>query len=173
MTYEVTISILDKITYKGLFSLKNKKIYIRSLIDEDNYEEMFKELIQEGYVEVKRNGIDLNVKVIEFENNLLTIFETLKSDGFDIKYHKIEEDACLFQLLDLDNIIQNTKEAIKKNYNHPETKAMEFMLEQDKMQRAELIKEQNTFSYNFICWQQRTDTRTVANPLRRFPPLVY
>lgn len=45
------------------------------------------------------------------------------------------------QLLELDNIIQSTKEAIKKNYNHPETKAMEFMLEQDKMQRAELIKE--------------------------------
>jgi len=74
MTYEVIIKILDSIEYKGLFSLHNNKIYIRSMIDNDEYEDMFKQLIDDGYVTTHKNENDYNVDLINFDNNLNDIF---------------------------------------------------------------------------------------------------
>lgn len=119
MTYSVMIQLLDEIEYKGIFSLANGKIYIRTLIDEREYEDMFWELIEEGYTEVqskytheeilkfhedenfeKLNESDkYDFKHIDFENDLLKIFEKIKSLDIDVEYEEIEDDKYVFSLV--------------------------------------------------------------------------
>ena len=86
MTYEVIIELLGTVEYKGIFSLQNNKIYIRSLIDEDEYEAMFWQLIKQGYTKVEQNGMDYNITRDEFNNNLINIFEKLQNSGMEITY---------------------------------------------------------------------------------------
>jgi len=86
MTYEVIIELLGTVEYKGIFSLQNNKIYIRSLIDEDEYEAMFWQLIKQGYTKVEQDGIEYNITRDEFHNNLVSIFEKLQNSGVEITY---------------------------------------------------------------------------------------
>lgn len=57
-------------------------------------------------------------------------------------------DVITRQIQELDSIIESTKQAINENYNHPHTKAMEFMLEQDIEQKDRLLAElQESLAY--------------------------
>ena len=108
MTYEVTIELLEQIEYKGILSLDNNKIYIRSLVDLDEYEAMFWQLIKNGYVDVQRDGIDYDISVTDFKNNLTNIFEKLQNDGLNISFVEIANDAYSFSLVaDGDDINPN------------------------------------------------------------------
>lgn len=97
MTYEVTIQLLETTQYKGIFSFENGKIYIRSLIDEDEYESMFWQLIKRGYVQVDKVGGKCNITLEEFNNNLVQLFEKLQNDGLELEY--IESDSAVFSLV--------------------------------------------------------------------------
>ncbi len=97
MTYEVIIKLLDTTEYKGIFSFENEKIYIRSLIDEDEYESMFWQLIKKGYTRVAQDGLDYSVTREEFSNNLESIFEKLQKSGLDITY--TQTDGAVFSLV--------------------------------------------------------------------------
>ena len=97
MTYEVTIKLLDAVEYKGIFSFSNEKIYIRSLIDEDEYESMFWQLIKKGYTKVEQDGMDFHITREEFDNNLVLIFEELQDNGIELTYS--ETDKAVFSLV--------------------------------------------------------------------------
>jgi len=93
MTYEVIIKLLDTVEYKGIFSLQNNKIYIRSLIDEDEYEAMFWQLIKKGYTQVEQNGLNYKITREEFNNNLVKVFEKLQSGGLEIAYEEVSSSV--------------------------------------------------------------------------------
>ena len=97
MTYEVIIELLGAVEYKGIFSLQNDKIYIRSLIDEDEYEAMFWQLIKQGYTQVERDGMDYAITRNDFQNNLESIFEKLQRSGLGITY--TVTDGAVFSLV--------------------------------------------------------------------------
>jgi len=97
MTYEVIIELLGTVEYKGIFSFQNEKIYIRSLIDEDNYEDMFWQLIKQGYTKVEQDGIDYNITRDEFANNIEAIFEKLHNSGLNITW--TQTDVAVFSLV--------------------------------------------------------------------------
>lgn len=99
MTYEVIIRMLDEVEFKGLFSLHNNKIYIRSLIDKEEYEEMFKQLINDGYVSTEKNENDYNVNVIEFQNSLEDIFEKVQEKGIELSFEQIDNEAYTFSVV--------------------------------------------------------------------------
>jgi hypothetical protein len=80
--YGVSIKLLGDTEYEGLFTIENNNITISSLIDTDNYEDMFLELINRGYTKIENNKI----KVIHFDKDLVSIFKYLKSNGLDITY---------------------------------------------------------------------------------------
>lgn len=57
-------------------------------------------------------------------------------------------DVITKQIQELDSIIESTKQSIQENYNHPHTKAMEFILEQDIEQKERLMIElQESLAY--------------------------
>ena len=101
MTYEVIVKMLNEIEYKGLFSLHNNKIYIRSLIDEDNYESMFKQLIDGGYVNTEKidNSNDYTISLIEFHNNLENIFNQVRAKGIDITFDQLQDNDYTFSVI--------------------------------------------------------------------------
>jgi len=93
MTYEVKIILFNEVEYKGIMTIENGKLYIRSLIDLDNYENMFQKLYEDGYVKVYEND---NIEVIKF-NSLEEMFGFLKED-FDLEY-EIIDDKYLFSVV--------------------------------------------------------------------------
>jgi hypothetical protein len=97
MTYEVIIKLLDQTEYKGIFSLQNSKIYIRSLIDEDEYEAMFWQLIKKGYTTVEQDGSEYSITREEFGNSLEAIFAKLQQDGLNLLYTQTE--VAVFSLV--------------------------------------------------------------------------
>ncbi|MEZ4694412.1 MAG: hypothetical protein R2837_10610 [Aliarcobacter sp.] len=99
MTYEVIIRMLGEVEFKGLFSLHNNKIYIRSLIDKEEYEEMFKQLINNGYVSTEKNENDYNVNVIEFQNSLENIFDKVQEKGIELSFEQIDNEAYTFSVV--------------------------------------------------------------------------
>ncbi len=99
MTYEVTITLLDVVEYKGLLTLHNNKIYIRSLIDSHDYEKMLRQLIDDGDIIAHRDGIDYDIQVTDFQNDIESIFQKLIDDGFSLTYEEIEDTNYSFSLV--------------------------------------------------------------------------
>jgi len=98
MTYEVVITLLDQVEYKGLFTINNEKVYIRSLIDTNDYEDMFLELINDGDLRIEQNGIDYDIQVKNFNNDIESIFRQLIEDGFNLTYDIIENRQRSFRV---------------------------------------------------------------------------
>jgi len=92
-TYEVKIKLFNETEYKGIMTEEHNKIYIRSYIDLDDYETMFKSLYEDGYVKVDETD---KVEMRKF-NSLKEILQYLKND-FDITYQVID-DNFLFSLV--------------------------------------------------------------------------
>jgi len=93
MTYEVKITLFNEVEYKGIMTVENGKLYIRSLIDLDNYENMFQKLYEDGDIKVYEND---NIEITKF-NSLEELFELLKKD-FDLEY-KIIDDKHLTSVI--------------------------------------------------------------------------
>jgi len=101
-TYKLVIFLLGEVEYEGIIAKINNKIYIRSQIDKDNYEEMIKEmLIGKGDIQIKKSPehpYDFCIEQKRF-NSLEEFFANLEESGFEIEYKKIEDNYKTFSLV--------------------------------------------------------------------------
>ena len=101
-TYKLIITLLEEVEYEGIIAKVNDKIYIRSQIDEDEYEKMIKEmLLEKGDIKVTKSPnhpYDFCIEQKKFDS-LEEFFIELQESGFDIEYKRIEDNYKTFSLV--------------------------------------------------------------------------
>jgi hypothetical protein len=106
-SYEISIkSSRNKLKFKGIFykDIEKNKFYFRALEDSSNYGDMFEELLSDSAIDISNKNnknktmIDDNYEIINHDivhtdfEDIESLVEYLKNDGFIVESQKIEEN---------------------------------------------------------------------------------